>query len=207
MNLQPVEATYPERSAQASRKVERRLVLSGWEKFRRGAESAKAGEKNLITAVRLIREAGLDWMAARDGQLTFNAFTQNWFDGVKEFLPSECQLQKMVYSVRVAELLKTAPKTLEDCKPALQLVLFATGLFPQQTRVQPQIASCRNPFNEVVTNVQRLGVQFEKYREVTPFEKWTAPMLIDFVRAARPLMDDVQTAEKLLEGMGLPGGE
>jgi len=197
--LKPIEPDYTERSLRCHQQVEQRLVLSGWEKFQRGAEAAKEGERSFIAAVKFIRLAGLDWKAARDGQLTFNAYTQNWYDGVKTCLPADCHLQKMVYAVRVAELLADVPKTLEDCKPVLQLVLFATEVFPAQKRLEDQTAQVRNPYNEVVTHAQRLCVQFQRYKQSKPLAQWTADMLKDFVKTTRPLVDDALEAQRLLE--------
>lgn len=190
---------YDEVSLQQKAAATQSLLTSGCQKFTVGIEAITHGGLALIRGTNAIREAGLDFIAARGHQqLTFDAHTAGWFEAVSPWLDSTVTLAKMQLAVRVARALPEPVKTLEAARPALQCVFEAADIIKPTHRIEAQVSHERNLFCAAISGASSLASTINRLFKQEPMDRWDVSTLEQFVRNMQPVRDQLEAAEELL---------
>ena len=190
---------YTERSDLAKQTLQETLLKDGAAHFQKGMELGKQAAQNILQCVKEVRLAGLDFLEARDKQISFDEYNELWFASVKKVLPKGFTLSYMVQAARVANSLPDEPKSLAECKPAIQVTFYALGIMEEPRRIEQQTAHVRNIFVECVNAFKGIYEKIESMKADEPMAHWSRAMLLQFVENGQPVVRDVMEAERLLK--------
>lgn len=191
---------YIERADAARNKTTKKMLLAGAMEFDEGAELVKNGSRDIFNGILKIRAAGEKFIAAHDGrQLSFSDYGLAWYRRIEDWLPEKFTMQKIACAVAVLKALPEKPKTMDECRPAIQIALIGAEVISAPGRGEAkQIAHESNRYTQFISSILNIQNQFEKLEEENPLTKWSAAQLQQVVRNGRPLADVVRRAEELL---------
>lgn len=194
-------ADYTERADSIRNKTAQKLLRAGAMDFDAGAVLVKSGSRDVFKGILKIRAAGEKFIAAHDGrQLSFSDYGLAWYRRIEDWLPEKFTMQKIACAVAVLKALPEKPKTMDDCRPAIQIVLIGAEVISASGRGdQKQIAHESNRYTQFISGILNISHMFDRLEEETPMPDWNPAQLQQFIRNARPIADRVNRAEELLK--------
>jgi hypothetical protein len=188
--------TYDERASKSTRTAMGKLIDGGVADYDSGIEEIKSGVKAWVRGCNKIREAGRKFTEAEAlGQKEF----KGWHVDEESWRQDAVRRAKIEAAKKVFRLMEKPATTFDDCKPAIQIALIASGDLAQPKRLEAHTShEPPNPWNEMVEKIslfESISGALEKDR---PMNEWDDDELEKFVHVTKPVADKCHAAELLL---------